>query len=177
MRTEYVDENLCGQGAYELAAADGDAEVTIFATGSEVEIALDAREQLQAQGHPTRVVSVPCFELFEEQDDAYKKAIIGDAPVKIAVEAGIRLGWDRFIGTDGIFVGMTGFGASAPDRSSSTRISASPPRRPSRRPWKRLHGGGKRRSRPGRRRSCETGQATRSKRSGAPAGLFRPAPL
>jgi transketolase len=88
--------------------------VTIFATGSEVEIALAARDKLQAHGHPTRVVSVPCFELFEQQSAAYKEAIIGKSKVKIAIEAGIRQGWDHFIGLDGIFIGMTGFGASAP---------------------------------------------------------------
>lgn len=114
VRTEYVEENLCGYGAYELATADGDAEVTIFATGSEIEIALDARKLLQAAGHPTRVVSVPAFELFEKQSPEYRKAMIGNAKVKVAIEAGIRMGWDSFIGTDGIFIGMHGFGASAP---------------------------------------------------------------
>ncbi|MBB6469273.1 transketolase [Aminobacter carboxidus] len=114
VRTEYVEENLCGYGAYELATADGDAEVTIFATGSEVEIALDARKLLQAAGHPTRVVSVPAFELFEQQSPEYRKAMIGNAKVKVAIEAGIRMGWDSFIGSDGIFIGMHGFGASAP---------------------------------------------------------------
>jgi transketolase len=112
VRTEYVEENLCAYGAYELATADGEAAVTIFASGSEVEIALAARTQLQAHGHPTRVVSVPCFELFEKQSDTYKAALIGNAPVKIAIEAAIRMGWDRFIGLDGIFIGMHGFGAS-----------------------------------------------------------------
>ena len=114
VRTEYIAENMCAYGAYELAAASGKAEVTIFATGSEVEIALNARTQLEKDGHPTRVVSVPCFELFEQTSDEYKRVILGDAPVKIAVEAAIRMGWDRFIGIDGIFVGMTGFGASGP---------------------------------------------------------------
>ena len=113
VRTEYVEENLCGYGAYELATADGDAEVTIFATGSEVEIALAARKLLQDAGHPTRVVSVPAFELFEKQSPEYRKAMIGNAKVKVAIEAGIRMGWDSFIGTDGIFIGMHGFGASA----------------------------------------------------------------
>ncbi|NGN42328.1 transketolase [Mesorhizobium sp. CGMCC 1.15528] len=112
VRTEFVEENLCGYGAYELATADGDAAVTIFASGSEVEIALAARTALQAHGHPTRVVSVPVFELFEKQSEKYQAAIIGNAPVKIAIEAAIRLGWDRFIGQDGIFIGMHGFGAS-----------------------------------------------------------------
>ncbi|MEJ6783421.1 transketolase [Aminobacter sp. Piv2-1] len=114
VRTEFVEENLCGYGAYELATADGEAQVTIFATGSEVEIALEARKQLQAAGHPTRVVSVPAFELFERQSPEYRKAMIGNAKVKVAIEAGIRMGWDSFIGTDGIFIGMHGFGASAP---------------------------------------------------------------
>ncbi len=111
VRTEHTDENLCARGAYELAASKG-AKVTIFATGSEVEIALNARGILEGKGVPTRVVSVPCFELFEQQDEAYKKATIGDAPVKVAIEAAISLGWERFIGPDGIFIGMKGFGAS-----------------------------------------------------------------
>jgi transketolase len=114
LRIEFSEENLCRYGAYEMAGADGDAAVTIFASGSEVEIALGARAALQAHGHPTRVVSVPCFELFEQQSAGYKEAMIGDAPLKIAIEAGVRQGWDRFIGADGIFVGMTGFGASGP---------------------------------------------------------------
>ena len=112
VRTEFAVENLCSYGAYELAAANGDAAVTIFATGSEVEIALAARDKLQAHGHSTRVVSVPCFELFDKQDAAYRARTIGNAPVKIAIEAGIRQGWDHLIGIDGIFIGMTGFGAS-----------------------------------------------------------------
>ena len=86
--------------------------MTIFATGSEVEIALNAKNLLQAHGHSVRVVSVPCFELFEAQDADYQAEIIGTSKVKIAIEAGIRLGWDRFIGVDGIFIGMHGFGAS-----------------------------------------------------------------
>ena len=110
---EYL-KRLSRYGAYELATASDDAKVTIFATGSEVEIALEARARLEKSGVPTRVVSVPCFELFDAQTDQYKKALIGSAPVKIAVEAAIRLGWDSFIGTDGVFIGMHGFGASAP---------------------------------------------------------------
>ncbi|GAB5463431.1 MULTISPECIES: transketolase [Hoeflea] len=113
VRTDFTEENLCAYGAYDLVSAS-DAEVTIFATGSEIEIALEARQMLEANGHTTRVVSVPCFELFEEQSMEYKKAVIGDSRVKIAIEAGIRQGWDRFIGSDGLFIGMSGFGASAP---------------------------------------------------------------
>ncbi len=114
VRKEYSEENLSARGAYELAQASDDAVVTIFATGSEVEIALAARDKLQAHGHPTRVVSVPCFELFEQQSKDYQAAIIGNSKVNIAIEAGIRQGWDRFIGRDGIFIGMHGFGASGP---------------------------------------------------------------
>lgn len=113
VRTTYVEENLSARGAYELAAAEGgEAAVTIFATGSEVEIALNARDLLQGHGHPTRVVSAPCLDIFWQQDEAYRAATIGTATVKVAVEAGIRQGWDAVIGTDGLFVGMTGFGAS-----------------------------------------------------------------
>ncbi len=114
VREEFTEENLSAKGAYELAPASGEAEVTIFASGSEVEIALDAKKILDGEGTPTRVVSVPCFELFEEQDKAYREKVLGQAPVRVAVEAAIRLGWDRFIGSDGAFIGMTGFGASAP---------------------------------------------------------------
>ena len=111
LRTTEEDDNLCARGAYEIAAAD-DAAVTIFATGSEVEIAVDAKRMLDENGHPTRVVSVPSWELFAEQSAEYQAEMIGDAPVKAAVEAAVRFGWDRFIGPDGIFVGMHGFGAS-----------------------------------------------------------------
>ena len=114
LRTEFVEDNACARGAYEIAAAEGDAEVTLFATGSEVEIALAAKALIDAAGHPARVVSVPCFELFEGESEEYKAETIGDAPVKVAIEAAVREGWDRFIGPDGIFVGMHGFGASAP---------------------------------------------------------------
>lgn len=114
LRTQHDDENLCAYGAYELATPSDDAKVTIFATGSEVEIAMNARTQLEAKGIATRVVSVPCFELFENQTAAYKKALIGNAPVRIAVEAAISMGWERFIGENGTFIGMKGFGASGP---------------------------------------------------------------
>jgi len=108
-------ENLSAKGAYELRPAEGGpAKASLFATGTEVAIALEARALLQADGIATRVISVPCFELFEEQSLAYQKATIGEAPVRVAVEAAVRQGWDRFIGEDGGFVGMRGFGASAP---------------------------------------------------------------
>ncbi|MFC5586579.1 transketolase [Nitratireductor kimnyeongensis] len=114
VRTSHEADNLSARGAYELAGSEDDAKVTLFATGSEVEAAMKAKALLDAAGHPARVVSVPCFELFEQQSDDYRKAVIGDAPVKVAIEAGIRQGWDAIIGSDGIFIGMTGFGASGP---------------------------------------------------------------
>jgi len=107
--------DLCAKGAYELLAAEGgEAQVTIFASGTEVGVAVAARDILQAKGKPTRVVSTPCWELFDKQDAAYQASVIGKAPVRVAVEAGIRMGWERFIGENGKFIGMKGFGASAP---------------------------------------------------------------
>ena len=113
-RTEYSKDNLCGRGAYLLSDCDGDADVSLFASGSEVEIAMAAQTALAAQDIKARVVSVPCFELFEAQSEEYKKDVLGNAKVNVAVEAALRMGWDRFIGSDGIFVGMNGFGASGP---------------------------------------------------------------
>jgi transketolase len=107
-------ENLCAKGAYEIAAASKAAKVSLFASGTEVAIALAARDLLEAEGVPTRVVSTPCWALFEAQKPAYQAEVIGKAPVRVAVEAGVRQGWERFIGEDGGFVGMHGFGASAP---------------------------------------------------------------
>ncbi|MDB5445248.1 MAG: tktA [Phenylobacterium sp.] len=117
VRTQAVGENLASRGAYQLAGAGHPAQVTLFASGSEVGVALDARERLEAEGIGARVVSVPCFECFEEQPTDYQAAVIGETEVRVAVEAGVRMGWDRFIGADGAFVGMTGFGASAPDKA------------------------------------------------------------
>jgi transketolase len=114
VRLEAADRNLSAHGAYELAPADGEAKVSIFASGTEVAIAMAAREELQGEGIGTRVVSTPCWELFETQPLSYRLETIGGAPVRLAVEAGVRQGWERFIGEDGAFVGMTGFGASAP---------------------------------------------------------------
>ncbi|WP_150522631.1 transketolase [Roseibium sediminis] len=113
-RTEFEEKNLCARGAYVLVDSEETPQVTLFASGSEVEIAVEAQAQLAEEGIAARVISVPCFELFEEQSDDYKEAILGEAPVKIAIEAGIRMGWDRFIGSNGTFVGMSGFGASGP---------------------------------------------------------------
>jgi transketolase len=113
-RTTAGSENLCARGAYEISPASGSALATIFASGSEVEIAIAAQKLLGDKGVAARVVSVPSLELFLTQDDDYRNAMIGVAPVKIAVEAAVRLGWDAVIGRDGLFVGMQSFGASAP---------------------------------------------------------------
>jgi transketolase len=114
LRTVARNDNPCSVGAYELVAAQGDAKVSIFASGSEVEIAVAAQKQLAEKGIAARVVSVPSLELLLAQDEAKQRAIIGSAPVKIAIEAAVRWGWDAVIGHDGVFIGMHGFGASAP---------------------------------------------------------------
>jgi transketolase len=114
LRNRFDEVNICAQGAYELAAPDGRADVSIFATGSEVAISIDAARLLAEKGVPARVVSVPCFELFFEKPEALRRAVIGNARVKVGVEAAVRMGWDAIIGSDGIFIGMHSFGASAP---------------------------------------------------------------
>lgn len=114
VRVTSSEENLTARGAYELKAANGEAKVTLFGTGTEVALALEAAAALEAQGVPTRVISAPCFELFEQQDAAYQASVIGRGTVRVAIEAAIKQGWERFIGEDGAFIGMTGFGASAP---------------------------------------------------------------
>src|SRR5437868_3727825 len=114
LRTAARNDNPCSQGAYELVTAQGHAKVSLFASGSEVEIAVAAQKQLAERGIAARVVSVPSLELLLEQSPERRKAIIGNAPVKIAIEAAVRWGWDAVIGQDGEFVGMHGFGASAP---------------------------------------------------------------
>jgi transketolase len=115
LRLGFDEHNRCAAGAYELIAADDDsAVVSLFATGSEVAIAAEAKKLLAARKISARVVSVPCFELFLAAPAAKRAAVVGRARVNVAVEAGIRQGWDAIIGSDGVFVGMTGFGASGP---------------------------------------------------------------
>ncbi|MGD9657989.1 MAG: transketolase [Methylocystis sp.] len=108
-----VGENLSVKGAYVLREAAGKRDVTLLATGSEVEIALAAADNLGAQGIKAAVVSMPCWELFEAQSEAYRAEVLGGAP-RVAVEAAVRLGWDRWLGERGAFIGMSGFGASGP---------------------------------------------------------------
>jgi transketolase len=114
LRTNAPADNPCSHGAYELVAAQGEAKVSLFASGSEVEIAVAAQKQLAERGIASRVVSVPSLELLLAQPADKQEAIIGHAPVKVAIEAAVRWGWDAVIGHDGAFIGMHGFGASAP---------------------------------------------------------------
>ncbi|WP_371038501.1 transketolase [Rhodosalinus sp. FB01] len=120
VRLEHKTRNLSAQGAYVLAEAEGKRQAILIATGSEVHVALAARDMLQDEGIGTRVVSMPCMELFAAQDEAYRKRVLPAGPVRVAVEAGVRQGWDRWLlGERGRekkagFVGMDSFGASAP---------------------------------------------------------------
>jgi transketolase len=114
VRRLHTTANLSRRGAYVLAEANGPREVTLLATGSEVAIALAARETLQASGTPTAVVSMPSWELFAAQDAAYRASVLGPGTVRVGCEAALRFGWDRWLGERGGFVGMTGFGASGP---------------------------------------------------------------
>jgi transketolase len=114
LRTAPSNANLSARGAYCLLDSQGPAQVTFLATGSEVEMAVKARDLLAAQGVAARVVSMPCWELFEEQGRDYVQAMLGPGTVKVAIEAAVPIGWERYIGPDGGFIGMHGFGASAP---------------------------------------------------------------
>ncbi|MCI5087345.1 MAG: transketolase, partial [Rhodovulum sp.] len=106
-------DNMTARGAYVLCEAEGPRDITLIATGSEVEIAIDAAEDLAVEGIQAAVVSAPCFELFADQDADYRAKVLGTAP-RIGVEAAIRQGWDAMLRSDDTFIGMTGFGASAP---------------------------------------------------------------
>ncbi len=114
VRFSLAGENLSARGAYQLIGAGYPAQVTIFASGSEVSVAMAARDLLEAEGVGARVVSTPCWELFDAQPADYQAQVIGETDVRVAVEAGVRMGWERFIGADGAFIGMSSFGASAP---------------------------------------------------------------
>ncbi|MEM9814172.1 MAG: transketolase, partial [Pseudomonadota bacterium] len=124
VRTEFSSKNLVERGGYILREAEGTLQAVLLATGSEVEIALAARDALQAKGVGTRVVSMPCWELFEEQPDTYRRRVLPRGPVRVGVEAGVRFGWDRWLYGErgrrekGDFVGMETFGASAPAKDA-----------------------------------------------------------
>ncbi len=113
LRHEASRENLTARGAYVLRDTDGARDVTFLATGSEVELAVAAAERLKAEGVKAAVVSMPCWELFEQQTPEYRAQVLGSAP-RVAIEAAARFGWDRWLGENGTFIGMNGFGASGP---------------------------------------------------------------
>jgi transketolase len=113
LRTDRGSENRCGRGAYVLLDAEGGPrKLTLLATGSELQLAVEARAVLQNEGVPTAVVSMPCRLIFEEQDAAYKRAVLGETPARVAIEAAVELGWERYLGFDGRFIGMHDFGES-----------------------------------------------------------------
>lgn len=115
LRTNFIDANLSSRGAYVLAEAESlPRQVTLLATGSEVAIAVKAREQLEAVGVSTAVVSMPCWELFDTQQEAYQNQVLCPGTITVAVEAAVKLGWERYLGTKGRFVGMAGYGLSGP---------------------------------------------------------------
>lgn len=113
LRNDASETNRCAKGAYTLYG-DNDADIVLFASGSEVSVAMDAAKELEKDKNSVRVVSVPCMELFEAQNADYRKEVIGNAKSYVAVEAGIEMGWQKYIGQNGKFVGMDSFGASAP---------------------------------------------------------------
>jgi transketolase len=113
LRVEPSKENLTGRGAYVLRETDGPRDLTFLATGSEVELAVKAAETLKGEGIKAAVVSMPCWALFERQTPEYRAEVLGRAP-RIGIEAAARFGWDRWLGENGAFIGMTGFGASGP---------------------------------------------------------------
>ncbi len=126
VRTTHTDENLCARGAYVLAETAGKArDVTLLATGSEVGVAMEARALMAKDGLEAAVVSMPCWELFTAQPVAYREAVLGSAP-RVAVEAAVAFGWERWLGERSAFVGMTGFGASAPEAKLYEHFAITP---------------------------------------------------
>lgn len=111
---EDISENYSSKGAYVLKESKGKREVTLLATGSEVEIAIKAQKILEERGISTAVVSMPCWELFEKQDQAYKDIVLGPNTIRVAIEAASPMGWDKYIGEKGVMIGMRHFGKSAP---------------------------------------------------------------
>lgn len=129
-RSRFAPASGLAQGAYILAeASGGKPRVILIGTGSELHLCVAAREILEAEGIPTRVVSMPCWELFEEQPADYRALVFPpEIPCRVAVEAGVRLGWDRYLGPVGRFVGMKSFGASAPFRDLYKHFGLTPER-------------------------------------------------
>ncbi len=127
LRHDPASENRSAHGAYVLAEAEGARQVTFLATGSEVSLAMTAREALAKDGVRAAVVSMPCWELFEKAPKEYQDAVLGPAP-RVGVEAAVRFGWDRWLGSRGTFIGMTGFGASAPGEALFPHFGITPER-------------------------------------------------
>jgi transketolase len=127
-RTKYAPASGVARGAYVLAdAPDGRPEVLLLATGSEVALAVSAYEQLQAKGIRARVVSMPSWELFEQQDAAYRDSVLPpDITARVALEQASTLGWDRYVGRRGRVIGMHTFGASAPLKELLQRFGFTP---------------------------------------------------
>ncbi len=113
LRTAHTDENLSAKGGYVLIEPKGKRDVTLIGTGSELALAVQAAKALEGEGIAAAVVSMPCFALFAAQDESYRNAVLGSAP-RVGVEAAVEFGWERWLGPDGAFIGMQGFGASAP---------------------------------------------------------------
>jgi transketolase len=120
-----IGENRCARGGYVLAEAEGARAVTLIATGSEVAIALATREALADEGVAAAVVSLPCWDLFSAQDEAYRAEVLGGVP-RIGIEAACGFGWERWLGEGGVFIGMTGFGASAPQEELYRHFGITP---------------------------------------------------
>jgi transketolase len=113
LRRDVTSENKCARGGYVLLEPEGGhRQLTLMATGSELQLAVQAREIMQKEGVPTAVVSMPCWLLFEEQDKAYRRSVMGETHARVAVEAAVEQGWDRYLGFEGRFIGMHGFGES-----------------------------------------------------------------
>jgi transketolase len=127
LRTKIVTENLCARGGYLLAEAEASPQrVTLLASGSEVAIANEARIALEARGIGTALASMPCMSLFDRQPEHYRRSVLGEGTLRVAVEAAVRFGWDRYLGEDGIFIGMNGFGLSGqgPDLYEHFKITS-----------------------------------------------------
>jgi transketolase len=114
LRTVHTDENLSARGGYILSPANGPARATLIATGSEVTIAIDAQKRLAEKGVAATVVSMPCTNAFDMQTPAYRDATIPKNTIRVAIEAGGTMGWERYVGETGATIGMNSFGASAP---------------------------------------------------------------
>jgi len=125
LRHEAGSDNRSARGAYVLAEAEGERQVTLLATGSEVSLAMTARDALARDGIRAAVVSMPCWELFEKTPKEYQDSVLGSAP-RVGVEAAVRFGWDRWLGPRGAFIGMAGFGASAPGEALFPHFGITP---------------------------------------------------